>query len=317
MKEAKCIRANYDVDSLTFAFLIAKRSGSPLAVSFSEDNDCEVILTRNRERNSVTFNKTTYYIGKSSFTSLLEPSREDVVPYLNGILFSITYDRRNPSEIEAKRLEALKSMGVEVETGPKFLSYRDLPLFTSLTITVDPYVPEVSGNRNGAEGVLKELKIDLTSKFVELTDAQKNSLLYRLVVSIQKVNPSIASSDIITERYLVDGIDSLELAYASMLALDLIGSPAIYELVVNPSFAKALISLYREEMGKGFYLGEVTERGNTVYVTTNLRSPLIARQILVQTGKLKGEKVVAVRNGERAFTSRFFMKGEKEGLTRV
>ena len=276
-----------------------------------------MILARNREGNSVTFNKTTYYIGKSSFTSLLEPSKEDAVPYLNGIMFSMTYDRRNPSELEGKRLEALKSIGVEGETGPKFLSYRDLPLFTSLTITVDPYIPEVSGNRNGTEGVLKELKIDLTSKFVELTDAQKNSLLYRLIVSIQKVNPSITSSDIITERYFIDGIDSLELAYASMLALDLIGSPTIYELVVNPSFAKSLISLYREEMGKGFYLGEVTEKGNTIYVATNLRSPLIVRQVLIQTGKLKGEKVVVVKNGERAFTSRFFMKGEKEGLTTV
>ena len=316
-KSVRCIRANYDIDSLVFSFILSKRAQVPLAVSFSKDSDCELILARNREGNSLAFNKTTYYIGRTSFTSILEPAKDDIVPYAVAILFSLVYERRGPSELEAKRVEALKGFGLESENGPKLLGYHELPLFTSLTITIDPYIPEVSGNRNGAEGVLKELKIDLTSKFDELSDAQRNSLLYRIAVSMQRFNPNVTSSDIIAERYFVDGMDLLELTYASMLALDLIGASAIYEFIANPSFSRALISLYREEMGKGFSLGEVSEKGNAIYVSTNLKSPLLVRQILVQGGKLKGDKTVIIKNGDRAYTSRFFMDSDKEGLIRV
>ncbi len=274
-------------------------------------------MTRNKDGNALTFNRTVYYIGKTSFTSLLEPSEEDVIPFATALLFSLTFDRRNPSDIEARRIEALKGFGMEVETGPKLLSYQELPLFTSLTITIDPYVPDVSGNRNGAESVLRELKIDLTSKFNELNEAQKNSLLYRLVVSAQRFNPNITSKDVITDRFFVRGLDLLELTFSSMLALDLVGASAIYELVMNPEFATALVNMYREELGKGFVIGEVSERGNTIYVDTNLKSPLLVRQILVQGGKVKGDKVIAIKNGDKAFTSRFFMESDKEGLIRV
>jgi len=257
-------------------------------------------------------------LGKSAFSSLVRPDERTHLAALLGIHAASLFDRRQFTHLEEARLNSVASTwGAIVEEGPKLPNYKNLPLFTSLTFSFDPYLPGISGNRPGAEAVLKELKIDLTASLENLTEGQKNSLFYRLVLTAQKHNPNFSNLDLFGKRVFVRDVDLLELTFASMYVLDVSGSGYLYQLVEDGSFAEVIISVFREEMAKGFKIEEVTERSDAIVVKTNLRSPLLVRQILAQAGKVKADKTVAVSLEGVTYTSRAFVNSPSEGLIKI
>jgi len=318
INSVSCVRAVYDVDALLFSFVLAIEAKRQTVISFGEGEGCELILTENREGRKLTLNKQDYFLGKSAFSSLVRPDERTHLAALLGVHAASLFDRRQFTHLEEARLNGVASTwGAIVEEGPKLPNYKNLPLFTSLTFSFDPYFPGISGIRSGAEAVLKELKIDLTAALENLTEGQKNSLFYRLVLTAQKHNPNFSNLDLFGKRVFVKDVDLLELAFASMYVLDVSGSGYLYQLVEDGSFAEVITSVFREEMAKGFKIEEITERSDAIVVKTNLRSPLLVRQILAQAGKVKMDKTVAVSLEGVTYTSRAFVNSPSEGLIKI
>jgi hypothetical protein len=202
VNSVSCVRAVYDVDALLFSFVLAIEAKRQTVISFGEGEGCELILTKNREGRKLTLNKQDYFLGKSAFSSLVRPDERTHLAALLGIHAASLFDRRQFTHLEEARLNGVASTwGAIVEEGPKLPNYKNLPLFTSLTFSFDPYFPGISGNRPGAEAVLKELKIDLTASLENLTEGQKNSLFYRLVLTAQKHNPNFYNLDLFARGF--------------------------------------------------------------------------------------------------------------------
>jgi hypothetical protein len=320
LKSVSCVKATYDIDSLLFAFVLSAQSNRQTAITFGKGENCELSLAKGKDggRRAI-LEGDELILGKSSFSSLVPVKADLVLPVLLGIFSSSVMERRQLTQLEEARLEEAiqASKDLTVEEGFKLPNYKHLPLFSSLTLSIDPYFPGISGNRQGAEAVLRELKIDLTATLESLSEAQRNSLGYRLVLTAQKHNPTFNNSDLIGKRAFLGDLDILELTFASMYVLDTLGSGYLFQTVHDPSFAEVLVHVFRDEVGRGFSIESFAERNNAVVVETNLRSPLLVRQILLQTGKLRPDKVVAVSVGNEAYTSRYFVSSGREGLIRI
>ncbi|MGC9105222.1 MAG: single-stranded DNA exonuclease [Thermoprotei archaeon] len=320
LKSVSCVKATYDIDSLLFAFILSTQGNRQTAITFGKGENCELSLVKGKDGGKrVILEGDELILGRSSFSSLVPVNSGLVLPILLGMFASSVMERRQLTQLEEARLEEATqaSRDLTVEDGFKLPNYKHLPLFSSLTLSIDPYFPGISGNRQGAEAVLRELKIDLTANLESLSDAQKNSLGYRLVLTAQKHNPTFSNSDLFGRRAFLKDLDLLELTFASMYVLDTLGPGYLFQTVNDPHFAEVLVHIFRDEVGRGFKIDAVTERNNAVVVETNLKSPLLVRQILLQAGKLRPDKVVAISVGSEVYTSRYFTNSGKEGLIRI
>jgi len=310
-----CIKISYTLDDLLFAFLLFKL-GKLTAISFTSD-DCEVKLVTDISGKFIEIGGKQNYIGTNSFTAMIPASIDDTLPILAGITSSTILERRKYSEIELEILNDLTKFGVLLEKNLKIPNYKNLPLFFSLLLSFDPYIPDISGNRENAIKALKEINIAETDRLDEIDEAKLNSLVYKIISNILKINPKITREDIITDRAFYLEYDSLELAFALIYFLDLKGVGDIFQFVMTPNYAELLITKFREEVGKGFYVGNVTESRNFYLVETNLRSPTLVQLILLQSGKIKRNKPVYIKTEDGIFTSRFQVNNLKEGLNKI
>ena len=313
--EKTCIKISYNIDDLIFAFLLFKL-GKLTAVSFASD-DCEIKLITDASGKFIEIGGKRYYIGANSFTAMIPASIDDTLPILAGITGSTILERRKYSDIELEILNDLMKFGVLLEKNLKIPNYKNLPLFFSLLLSFDPYIPDISGNRENAIKTLKEINIAETDRLDEIDEAKLNSLVYKIISNILKINPKITREDIITDRAFYLEYDSLELAFALIYFLDLKGVGDIFQFVMSPNYAELLITKFREEVGKGFYVGSVTETRNFYLVETNLKSPTLVQLILLQSGKIKRNKPVYIKTEDGIYTSRFQVNNLKEGLNKI
>ena len=313
--ETTCIKISYTLDDLIFAFLLSKL-GKLTAVSFTSD-DCEIKLIAEPSGKFVEIEGKRNFIGANSFTSMIPASTDDILPILAGITSSTVLERRKYTDVEAEILNDLTKFGVVLEKNLKIPNYKNLPLFFSLLLSFDPYIPEISGNRENAIKALREINISETDRLDEIEETKLNSLIYKIISNILKINPKITREDIITDRAFYLEYDSLELSFALLYFLDLKGVGDIFQFVVSPNYAETLITKFREEVGKGFYINNVNEARNYYLVETNLKSPTLVQLILLQTGKIKRNKPVYIKTEDGIYTSRFQVNNLKEGLNKI
>ncbi|MCG3109728.1 hypothetical protein L3N51_02024 [Metallosphaera sp. J1] len=296
-----CIRGPYDPDFVIFSSLISKYFKGEIGVSFS--STCDVTLEKRDTGSFLTVEGKEIYVGFSSFTSLLPLTIDDLVPMLAGISSDLILYRRKPSPWEENLFTKAQDLGVTEEKSLKIPGYREIPLFLSLSYSLDPYIPEISGNRENSLKLVREIGGNEFTKLSELDESQLNTLVFRLITLLVKVNPKVDREELVVKRYFFHGYDFLELGFASIYLLDKLGYPGLFDLALSPSLFGPSLEIYRESLSLGFSLDMIEER-NRYLVNTSLASPLLAYVILRQLGK-KG-KPVFVNDGNRVFTSRFF-----------
>ncbi|BFI76206.1 single-stranded DNA exonuclease [Sulfurisphaera ohwakuensis] len=314
-KEWTCIKASFKPEDLIFSFLTFKY-GKVNAISFSSD-DCEIQLITNNSGKFISIEGKHYYLGLNSFVSIFPLSIDDILPIISGITVSTIIERRNYSDFEIDILNDLIKLGVIVEENLKIPNYKSLPLFFSLMLSFDPYIPDITGNRENSIKMLKEINIQETDKLEDIDETKLNSLIYKIISSELKINPKFSREQIITKRAYYLEYDSLELAFALIYFLDLKGNGDIFQFVISPNYAETLIYKFREELSKGFYIKDVNETANYYIVESNLKSPTLIQLILLQSGKIKRNKPVAIKNEEGVFTSRLQVPSLKEGLVKI
>ncbi|BBL48030.1 hypothetical protein [Metallosphaera sedula] len=300
-RRSLCVRGPYDPDFAIFSSLISKYFKGEIGVSFS--SSCDVTLDKRDTGSFLMLDGNEVYVGFSSFTSLLPLTIDDLVPMLAGISSDLILYRRRPSPWEENLLIKAQDLGVTEEKSLKIPGYREIPLFLSLSYSLDPYIPEISGNRENSLKLVKEIGGNEFTKLGELDESQLNTLVFRLISLLVKLNPKIDRDELVVKRYFFHSYDFLELGFVSIYLLDRIGYPGLFDLALNPSLFGASLELYRESLSHGFSL-DVVEEKNRYLVNTSLGSPMLAHVILRQLGK-KG-KPVYVNDGNRVFTSKFF-----------
>jgi hypothetical protein len=312
-----CVKAHYNVDELIFSFLLAKYAKGDFSLSFTLDN-CNVKLNATSQGKSISFKGREYFIGWSAFSSIFPISVDDIIPILTGIFSSLEIERRGLTEFERNIINDMVNLGVIIEKNLKLPNYKNLPLFFSITTSIDPYIPEMSGNREVTIKNLKEIGINETDKLEEIDEKKTNTLIFKLITNILKINQKFTRDDLVTDRVYYLEYDSLELALASLYFLDVKGIGDIFQLVITPNYAELLTSKYREEIGKGFKIGNIVEKGSYVIVESDLKSPLLLHLILLQQGKARKDKPVYVKSNDGVYTSRYFNPTSlKEGLIKV
>ncbi|QIW25050.1 single-stranded DNA exonuclease [Sulfolobus sp. S-194] len=314
-KEWACIKASFKPEDLIFSFLIFKY-GKVNAISFSSDN-CEIQLITNNSGKFISIEGKQYYLGLNSFVSIFPLSIDDILPIISGITVSTIIERRNYSDFETEILNDLIKLGVVLEENLKIPNYKSLPLFFSLMLSFDPYIPDITGNRENSIKMLKEINIQETDKLEDIDETKLNSLIYKIISSELKINPKFSREQIITKRAYYLEYDSLELAFALIYFLDLKGNGDLFQFVISPNYAETLIYKFREELSKGFYIKDVSETASYYIVESNLKSPTLIQLILLQNGKIKRNKPVAIKNDEGVFTSRLQVPSLKEGLVKI
>lgn len=78
-------------------------------------------------------------------------------------------------------------------------------------LSIDPYLPELTGNRENSIKLVKELGENETSKLEELNETQRNTLAFRMLASMSKYRQA-TSEDIIVSRIFLMEYDILEMA---------------------------------------------------------------------------------------------------------
>lgn len=310
-----CVKLSYTLDDLIFSFLLFKY-GKQIGTSFSSD-DCEVKLITSTSGKFIDIQGKQTFIGLNSFTSILPVSIDDTLPIMAGITSSTILERRKYTDLEIDVLNDLTNFGATLEKNLKIPNYKNLPLFFSLLLSFDPYIPDVTGYRENAIKMLKEINIAETDRLEDVEEAKLNSLVYKIVSNILKVNPKITREEIIVDRAYYLEYDSLELAFALIYFLDIKGIGDIFQFVISPNYAETLIHKFREDLGRGFRINNISETTNYYLVETDLKSPTLVQLILLQTGRIKRAKPVLVKSDSGVFTSRFQINTLKEGLNKV
>ncbi|AEB94509.1 MAG: hypothetical protein QXR57_07745 [Metallosphaera sp.] len=301
-----CVSGPYDPDFTIFAGLIAKYFKGDMGFSFS--SECEVRAEKRESGNFLVIDGSETYLGNSSFSSLHPLTSEDLVPILAGISSDALLYRRGLTNWEENLLLKAEELGVSSERTLNVPGYHEIPLFLSLTYSVNLSIPDITGNRENSLKLVNELGGNEFTKLSELDESQLNSLIFRLISLISKFNPKISREDLITPRYLYHSYDSLELGLVSVYVLDRRGYQALFDLTLNHSLYGVMIASFREVLGRGFSF-EVKEEADKYVVNSQLESPLLAYLALKQQGKIRGRKPVYVVNGDKVFTSRFFKVG--------
>ncbi|BFH72664.1 hypothetical protein SJAV_06080 [Sulfurisphaera javensis] len=311
-----CIRISYTPDDLIFAFLVLKY-GKQNSISFTS-NECKIELITNDAGKIIKINNQQFYIGRNAFTSIFPVSTDDVLPILAGITTSMILERRNYTELELDIINNdLVKLGVITEKNLKIPNYKSLPLFFSLMLSFDPYIPEVTGNRENSIKMLKEINISETDRLEDIDEAKLNSLVYKIISNTLKINPRFSRENLITDRAYYLEYDSLELALSLIYFLDLKGSGDLFQFTISPNYAETIIYKFRDELSKGFFIKNVEETNNYYIVETNLKSPLLIQLILLQMNKIKRNKPIIIKLPEGFFTSRTQVLKIKEGLNKV
>ena len=317
--KVRCIKAPYNPDAIIFSFLISKYAnseGDEFALSIR--GECPVKLEIAPSGRVITIFDKQYNIGQTSFSSLFPISVDDLIPILAGMFSSLVLERRPLTEYERNVLSQMENLGVSVEKNIKIPNYKHLPLFSSLTMSIDPYIPDMTGNREDTIKALDELGIEATDKLEDLDEAKLNTLMMRIASSVMKVNPKFDRTDLITDRVYYMEYDTLELAFTTLYFLDVRGIGDLFQLVYTPNYAETLITKFRDDMAKGFKINGLTETTQYYVVDSTLRSPILLQLIFIQQGRVRRDKPIFIKTQEGLFTSRYFyVNSGKEGLIRV
>jgi len=185
-----CIKIPYTPDSIIFSSMLMKYFNGDFAISFT--SNCEVQLLQNEQGKWINTHDKQVFLGNSAFSSILPLSKDDILPILSGISISSFLERRKTSEWENKIIEKAKNMGATVEKNIRIPAYNELPLFLSLMLSFDPYLPQITGNRENSINFIKELGINETTKLSELNETQLNTFLYKIMTVAIKLNPRIS-----------------------------------------------------------------------------------------------------------------------------
>ncbi len=315
--ESICIKIPYDIDAVISSSLILKYMEKSSAISFSS-NDCELEFIKKDDGGKyIRFKNTEVFIGNSSFSSVIPITTEDILPILTGISSSAVLERRNFTDWEISVMKNSENLGVNIEKNLKIPSYHDAPIFLSLIESFDPYIPTITGNRENSISLIREIGIDELSKLTELNEGTLNTLIFKIVSLIMKINPKVTRDDIITNRIFYLDYDSLELAFTFIYFLDNLGVKILIDFALNPTIARILINKFREIISKGFSISSVREDKKFFIVESNLKSPVLLQLILLQEQKVRKDKPIVIKDGNKMLTSRYFINSEKEGLIEV
>ncbi|AWR94856.2 hypothetical protein [Acidianus brierleyi] len=315
-EKSLCVKIPYTPDSIIFSSLLMKYFNGDFAISFSSLN-CEVQLLQNEQGKWINSNDKQVFLGNSAFSSILPLSKDDLLPILSGISISSFLERRKTSEWENKIIEKAKAMGVTVEKNVKIPAYNELPLFLSLMLSFDPYLPQITGNRENAINFIKELGVNETTKLSELNETQLNTFLYKIMTIAIKLNPRISRDDIISDRIFYFNYDLLEVSLALIYFMDIIGSKYLIQFSLNPSIIGILIDKFRENVAKGFKIDILDNKGKYYIVDSELKSPTLISIFLQQIEKNKIIKTIVIKDNDTYLTSRYFLSSEEEGLIKI
>ncbi len=314
-KEDVLICSNsFNLDSLIISSLVMKYSNGVSFLSFENTEGCDLLLKNEPAGRWLEMGSRKYYLGNTSFSSVFSLSMDDVLPILTGVLGSALQERRQLTDIEKSLIQNSDTLGVTIETNLKIPAYKQLPLFVSVMLSIDPYIPDMTGSRENSVKLVRDLGVNETTKLEELNDAQLNSLIYRIVASVSKYRQYTGNELKVTRIFFME-YDLLEVVFASLYHMDIYGSKSIFEMVFNPSFAEVMIDEFRSQAMKGFSFN-VREEKNVYVVDTQLMSPQLAHLVAIQM-KSKSKPVLIAR-GNKYFSSRFFFpKRSEEGLVQV
>lgn len=317
-KDNLCLSAYYSIEPILFSFIISKNTKNSFTLSFIPE-ECETQIRLDANGKWIIDNKKKYFLGQNSFCSYLPITAEDVLPIVSCIITSTILDRRSLSEWELETIREMEKFDMTIEKNLKIPAYKTLPAFLSLMFSLDPYIPGISGNRENAISLIREVNASEISKLEDLNESQLNTLLFRIISTIVKENPKFTRDDIITDRFFYLDYDILELAFSLIYSFDTIGSNEILQFVLSSSYAEALISRFRQTLSKGFSINSIENKQSYYIVeTSNLTSPLLAQIILLQLQKIRRDKMIVIRDNDRLFTSRFFIPSvKKEGLIKI
>ncbi len=314
-KEEVLICTNsFDVDSLTLSSLVMKYSSGYTFISFSSSEQCDLVLRNETAGRWIEVQSKKYFVGKTSFSSFFSLSVNDLLSILTGVMTSAVQERRQLSEIEKNLIMNSQSLGVTIENNLKIPNYKQLPLSISLMLSLDPYLPDISGNRVNAIKLVKELGGDEALKLEDLNETQLNTLMFRILGSMSKYTQA-TRDDVIASRIFYMEYDLLEMVFVSLYELDVHGAGKIIEMVFNPSFAEVMVDEFRSNAIKGFSFN--VKEGKSIYkVETSLMSPQLAHLVILQQ-KMKNKPVVVVQ-GDKKFSSKFFFPElDGKGLAQV
>ncbi len=314
-EKSLCVKIPYTPDSIIFSSLIMKYFNGDFAISFS--SDCEVQLIQNEQGKWISRKDKQVFLGNSAFSSILPLSKEDLLPILSGIFTSTFLERRKNTEWENSIIEKAKTMGTTVEKNIKIPAYNELPLFLSLMLSFDPYLPQITGNRENSINFIKELGVNETTKLSELNETQLNTFLYKIMTIAIKLNPRISRDDIITDRIFYLNYDLLEISLALTYFMDIVGSKYLIQYSLNPSIIGIFIDKFRENIAKGFKLDIIDNKGKYYIIESDLKSPTLISIILQQIEKNKINKAIVIKDNNIYITSRYFLSSEEEGLVKV
>ncbi|BBD73948.1 hypothetical protein HS1genome_2337 [Sulfodiicoccus acidiphilus] len=290
----------YDPDAMTFSFLVSKLV-KRTSISW-RGTEGDVIL-RKGERKTIMISGTVYDIGRSSFSSLVPVSFEDVEAQLAAFSASWMIERREATQWELKIVRGMEKGGVKVEKGLRLPAYNDIPLYSSILMSVNPLLMSISGNREASLKLVKEVGGDETTYLRDLSEER----LKRLVEKLSQ----FTNEQLISTRIFVNEKDVMELGLGLLYFFDVEGSTVPFRIVHVSGYSRYLISRYRRELVGGFQL-ECRKEGGTLVVKTGLRSPLFAEVACPE----KGEQVL-LETPSGLFSSRYFLEFEGEGLVRV
>ncbi|BCU69472.1 single-stranded DNA exonuclease [Stygiolobus caldivivus] len=314
----KCIRIPYNPDSIIFSFLISKYTSNTDGFYLTFKGECPVKLDITPSGRTVKIFERQYNIGQNSFSSLFPISVDDIIPILTGMFSSIVLERRLMTEYERNVISQMENLGVTIEKNIKIPNYKNLPLFSSLTMSIDPFIPEITGNREEAMKALKEIGIEATDRLEDLDEAKINTLMMRIASSVMKINPKFDRTDLVADRVYFMEYDTLELAYTVLYFLDLKGIGDLFQLVFTPNYAETLVMKFRDEMVKGFKINGITENSQFYVVDSSLKSPILLQLIYLQQGRVRRDKPIFVKLQDGLYTSRYFLTSwAKEGLNKV
>ncbi|BDB97192.1 single-stranded DNA exonuclease [Saccharolobus caldissimus] len=319
-KDNLCISTYYSPDPILFSYIISKYIKNLFILSFNSKN-CEIELKMDNNGKWLLDNKNgkKYFLGQNSYCSYLSITTDDVLPTLTGIISSTIVERRKLTEWELNIIKDLGNLGVIVEKNLKIPGYKTLPLFLSLMLSIDPYIPGLTGNRENTINMIKEINLNEVTRLDELNESQLNTLLFRIISLIIKENPKFSRDDIITERVFYLDYDILELAFSAIYFFDTIGSSELLQLSLSSSYAEILIDKFRQTFSKGFTLNLIDSKQSYYLIEAkNFDSPLMAQLIFLQLQKIRKDKIIILKRGDNYYTSRYFIKiHDREGVVKI